>query len=90
MNIKELVMIYYGSHCYDVQKGAFSVATKTKVPVVPITLIGTGKIMPAGSEITVNPGNVKIIIHKPIEGGDAEALCNAARSTISCSLDAQC
>ncbi|XP_031388641.1 1-acyl-sn-glycerol-3-phosphate acyltransferase LPAT1, chloroplastic isoform X2 [Punica granatum] len=69
------------------KKGAFSIAAKTKVPVVPITLIGTGKIMPAGNEITVNPGNVKIIIHKPIEGSDAEALSNEARATISRALD---
>lgn len=64
-------------------------ATKTKVPVVPMTLIGTGKIMPTGSEITVNPGNVKLIIHKPIQGNDAETLCNAARNTISHTLDVQ-
>ncbi|KAK4763238.1 hypothetical protein SAY86_009006 [Trapa natans] len=69
------------------KKGAFSVATKTKVPVVPITLIGTGIIMPAGSEITLNPGIVKVIIHKPIEGSDAETLCNTARNTISHTLD---
>lgn len=71
----------------DVQKGAFSIAAKTKVPVVPITLIGTGKIMPAGSENIVNPGNVKVIVHRPIEGSNPEALCNEARSAIACTLD---
>lgn len=74
----------------DVQKGAFSVAVKTKVPVVPITLIGTGKIMPAGSEITVNSGNVKVLIHEPIQGSNPETLSNEARSTISQTLNVQC
>ncbi|KAK4784351.1 hypothetical protein SAY86_018719 [Trapa natans] len=71
------------------KKGAFSLATKTKIPVVPITLGGTGKVMPAGREISMNPGIVKVIIHKPIEGNDAETLCNMARKMISHTLDVQ-
>ncbi|KAF3450181.1 hypothetical protein FNV43_RR06261 [Rhamnella rubrinervis] len=68
------------------KKGAFSVAAKTKVPVVPITLIGTGKLMPAGMEGILNSGSVKVVIHKPIEGSDPEILCNATRSIISAQL----
>ncbi|KAL3746278.1 hypothetical protein ACJRO7_015266 [Eucalyptus globulus] len=73
----------------DFKKGAFSVAAKTRVPVVPMTLIGTGKIMPAGHEHIVNSGSVKVVIHKPIEGGDAETLRNEARSTIAKVLNSQ-
>lgn len=65
------------------KKGAFSVAAKTKVPVVPITLIGTGKIMPAGMEGILNFGSVKVIIHKPIEGSDPQVLCNESRNIIA-------
>ncbi|CAH8351258.1 unnamed protein product [Eruca vesicaria subsp. sativa] len=36
----------------------------TRVPVVPITLMGTGKIMPTGSEGILNHGSVRVIIHK--------------------------
>ncbi|KAI4380078.1 hypothetical protein MLD38_006306 [Melastoma candidum] len=36
----------------EFKKGAFTIAAKTKVPVVPITLIGTGRIMPAGHEVS--------------------------------------
>ncbi|KAF3322276.1 1-acyl-sn-glycerol-3-phosphate acyltransferase 1 [Carex littledalei] len=68
------------------KKGAFSVAAKTGVPIVPMTLLGTGKLMPAGKEGIINSGSVKVIIHKPIEGNDAEALCNEARSIIAESL----
>ena len=67
----------------NMQRGAFSVAAKVGVPVVPITLIGTGKIMPAGFEGILNPGSVKVIIHKPIEGSDAAVLCNEARNAIA-------
>ncbi|GFS31440.1 phospholipid/glycerol acyltransferase family protein [Actinidia rufa] len=64
-------------------KGAFSIAAKTKVPVVPITIIGTGKIMPSGREGILNPGSVRIVIHKPIEGNNADMLCNEARNVIA-------
>ncbi|XP_010447697.1 PREDICTED: 1-acyl-sn-glycerol-3-phosphate acyltransferase 1, chloroplastic [Camelina sativa] len=69
------------------KKGAFSVAAKTGVPVVPITLMGTGKIMPTGSEGILNHGEVRVIIHKPIHGSKADVLCKEARSKIAESMD---
>lgn len=68
------------------QKGAFSVAAKTGVPVVPITLLGTGKLMPAGMEGMLNPGSVKVIVHRPIEGNDANTLCCESRNAIANAL----
>ncbi|CAM6117018.1 unnamed protein product [Calypogeia fissa] len=68
------------------KKGAFNVATKGNVPVVPIALIGTGKLMPNGLESTLRPGRVKVIIHPPIQGGNADELCNEARDTIAQTL----
>ncbi|KAG5032458.1 hypothetical protein AAZX31_06G206500 [Glycine max] len=65
------------------KKGAFSVAAKTNAPVVPISLIGTGQIMPAGKEGIVNLGSVKVVIHKPIVGKDPDMLCKEARKTIA-------
>lgn len=67
----------------NVQKGAFSIAAKTNAPVVPITLIGTGQIMPAGREGIVNFGSVKVVIHKPIDGNNPDVLCKEARKTIA-------
>ncbi|XP_043702946.1 1-acyl-sn-glycerol-3-phosphate acyltransferase BAT2, chloroplastic-like [Telopea speciosissima] len=64
------------------KKGAFSVAAKTGAPVVPITLLGTGNLMPAGMEVTLNSGSVKVVIHKPIVGNNPEILCEKARNTI--------
>ncbi|KAF2310397.1 hypothetical protein GH714_009064 [Hevea brasiliensis] len=70
-------------------KGAFSVAAKTRVPIVPITLIGTGKIMPPGMEGILNFGSVRIVIHKPVEGSDPEVLCSEVRNTIADVLEQQ-
>lgn len=60
---------------------------KTGVPVVPITLTGTGKIMPAGMEGILNPGSVKVFIHEPIQGSDPAVLCKEAREIIAKDLD---
>nr|CAB3494300.1 unnamed protein product [Digitaria exilis] len=68
------------------KRGAFSVATKTGAPVIPITLIGTGKLMPSGMEGILNSGSVKVIIHRPIKGNDAETLCSEARNVIADTL----
>lgn len=65
------------------KKGAFSVASKCGVPVVPITLFGTGKIMPLGMESRLYPGSVKVVIQKPIYGKNTEELCNEARNIIA-------
>lgn len=65
------------------KKGAFSIAAKTGVPVVPITLIGTGKIMPPGMERELNPGRVKVVVHPCIIGNNADELCNEARNIIA-------
>ncbi|KAL8153491.1 hypothetical protein V2J09_011251 [Rumex salicifolius] len=71
------------------KKGAFSVAAKSRVPVVPITLHGTGNIMPAGKEHLVNSGSVKVVIHRPLESKDPVELCNEARKVIARSLDCE-
>ena len=75
-------MTFYNYH----QRGAFSVAAKTGVPVIPITLLGTGKLMPPGMEGNLNPGSVKVIIHRQVEGDNAEKLCSDARNVIADTL----
>ncbi|GAX80248.1 hypothetical protein CEUSTIGMA_g7686.t1 [Chlamydomonas eustigma] len=73
------------------KKGAFSVAVKAGVDVIPITLLGTGAMMPAGAEGVLRPGRVKIVVHPPIPtvGRDADEVCNEARSIIAQSLPKQ-
>uniref|UniRef100_A0A7C9F0B2 1-acyl-sn-glycerol-3-phosphate acyltransferase n=1 Tax=Opuntia streptacantha TaxID=393608 RepID=A0A7C9F0B2_OPUST len=71
------------------KKGAFSVAAKTGVPVVPMTIMGTGNIMPAGKEGLLNPGSVKVVVHPILVGSDAQELCNRARRVIADTLGEQ-
>ncbi|GJP53347.1 hypothetical protein CLOM_g12506 [Closterium sp. NIES-68] len=107
----------------DFKKGAFSIAAKAGVPVVPITLIGTGALMPSGLESTLaatstlpplpplaalpapadssssptslatksaSPGTkggvVRVVVHPPIVGSDADKLCEQARGVIASTL----
>lgn len=73
----DLCLIYILS-----QKGAFSIATKAKMPIVPITLVGTGKLMPSGKEGSLRSGGVKIIVHPPITGTDPNQLMADSREII--------
>ncbi|CAI5949509.1 unnamed protein product [Closterium sp. NIES-64] len=106
------------------QKGAFSIAAKAGVPVVPITLIGTGALMPSGLESTLaatstlpplpplaalpapadsstsstaslatksgslgtKGGVVRVVVHPPITGTDADKLCEQSRAVIASTL----
>jgi len=47
------------------KRGAFSLASKAEVPVVPLTINGTFTIMPKGS-FSVVPANISVVIGKPI------------------------
>ena len=66
-----IIIFPEGTRSYDgmlqpFKKGGFTLAMRAKIPIVPITLIGTGKVMQKGTR-KVHPGNIKIIIDKPIE-----------------------
>ena len=47
------------------KRGAFNIAVRAGVPVVPLTVNGSFRIMPKGS-IIIHPGNVEIVLGKPI------------------------
>ena len=58
-------------------------AAKGGVPVVPITLIGSGKLMPNGLEYTLRPGVIKMVVLPPIRSNNADELCNESRKVIA-------
>ncbi|KAK9808433.1 hypothetical protein WJX73_004860 [Symbiochloris irregularis] len=68
------------------KKGAFSVAAKAQVPVIPVTLMGTGAIMPGGKELRMYPGNVHVIIHPRVQPKQADTMMQEARRAIASSL----
>jgi 1-acyl-sn-glycerol-3-phosphate acyltransferase len=47
------------------KRGAFSVAVKAGVPVVPLIINGTFNILPKGS-LNVRPANIFVVLEKPI------------------------
>ena len=47
------------------KQGMFHLAIKSGVPITPISIIGSGDIMPKRS-LKVNPGTIKMVIDKPI------------------------
>lgn len=74
------------------KKGAFSVAVKAKAPVVPVTLVGTGDVMPSGREGEMYARDVTIVVHPPIatdSGASAAAVCAAARAAVASALPAE-
>jgi 1-acyl-sn-glycerol-3-phosphate acyltransferase len=57
------------------KRGAFRMALDLGVPILPMTIIGTREILPAGSR-DLRPGRVRLVIHSPIQtaGRDLEHL----------------
>ncbi|MBN1462599.1 MAG: 1-acyl-sn-glycerol-3-phosphate acyltransferase [Paludibacteraceae bacterium] len=51
------------------KRGAFSIATDIKLPIVPMTIIGAYERMSRHTFI-VTPGKIKLIIHTPIESNN--------------------
>ena len=75
----------------DFKKGAFRMALDLDIPILPITILGTGKILPPKTR-RLFPGRAKLIIHPPIslEGFDLdhiEDLMDATRAIIQVGLD---
>ena len=68
------------------KKGAFSVAAKAKVPVVPITLKGAGSLMPNTREYLLYPGKVEVIIHPAIPPSNADTMMREAFEAVAGAL----
>jgi len=68
------------------KQGTFYLAIQSGAPVVPISIIGSGEIMPKRS-LRIKPGRIKLVIDKPIETKDytlenRQELINKVRSVI--------
>ena len=56
-----------GDKTGEFKAGSFKLATKSKVPVIPVTMNGSYKIMEHGNGPWIRPANVEVTIHAPIE-----------------------
>ncbi len=66
--------------------GSFKLATKSKAPIIPVTIDGSYKIMEAGHN-NITPSHIRLIIHEPVytEGltrDEAAELPEIVRKTI--------
>jgi len=74
------------------RKGAFRVAVDRKLPVLPMTVVGTREMLPAGS-LRIRPGCARLVIHPPIQPGEGRIdeavteLCTRTRSAIAAPLE---
>ena len=50
------------------KKGAFRIAVSEQLPVLPVTLLGTGDVLPAKT-LRLFPAHVRVVIHPVIEPG---------------------
>lgn len=48
------------------KKGAFRMAVDFQMPILPVSIVGTHRILPAGT-MRLRPGPAKLVIHSPIE-----------------------
>jgi len=53
------------------KRGAFNLAVTAGVPVVPLTINGTFRILPK-STMTIHPGRVEVVLEQPIEVGSEQ------------------
>lgn len=70
------------------KKGPFYLAMETCAPVVPVTIRGTGRLMPKGS-LKVRPGTVRVIFHAPLDPAryaTREDLMEAVRESIQSAI----
>ncbi|MEA2085198.1 MAG: lysophospholipid acyltransferase family protein [Thermodesulfobacteriota bacterium] len=66
------------------KKGAFALAVETGYPVVPVCILGSGRVLSPGEHF-FSPGQVKLIIHGPVypdTHGDKQQSITALRDNV--------
>jgi len=71
--------------------GAFRIAMSEQLPILPVTLAGTGDVLPSKT-LRLFPGRIRVIIHPAIEAAkegpdNLRDLMNRARDTIASGLN---
>ena len=67
------------------KKGSNLIASRSKTPMIPVTIIGSGDIIKKGS-VSITPGPIRVVISPPIEPSndkkENEAILESIRGTI--------
>jgi len=70
------------------KKGPFYLAKDSGAPCIPVSIVGTEKILPWGS-MRIHPGTAHVIFHPPVDPADyttRDELSDAVRAIISSAL----
>ena len=73
------------------KKGPFYLAMESGVPVVPVTLVGTRRILPKRS-FSIRKGEATVVFHPPLDPrqfSDRDALLSAVHDSIESALSAE-
>ena len=65
--------------------GAFKLAIETRLPILPVTVVGTAKLLSPFKAVQLSPGNIQCYIDKAIDVGindDVELLKEKVRNTM--------
>jgi 1-acyl-sn-glycerol-3-phosphate acyltransferase len=65
----------------DFKRGIFILAEKSEADIVPVSISGTFKLMPRGT-LKVKPGNVNVVIGKPMGFRKEKEFLNEVRNVI--------
>jgi 1-acyl-sn-glycerol-3-phosphate acyltransferase len=76
----------WGESVAPFKRGPFLLAQRARVPIVPVTIIGSHRLLPRGSAV-VTPGTMRMIIHTPLDYDcykdlDLEEVATRLRTTI--------
>ena len=71
----------------EFKNGAFKMAFKTGSPVIPLSIVGAGKMQPTHWMFPIGPASkygVKVVVHDPVEseGRTEEELAEAVRAAM--------
>jgi 1-acyl-sn-glycerol-3-phosphate acyltransferase len=83
-------------HVSRFKGGSFLLAIEAGLPVVPIAIVGTWKVMPK-NRLRTEPADVTLIVHDPIPapaierptGRDAKAFADRARAVVAATVEAR-
>ena len=75
------------------KKGAFIMALRARVPIVPVTIIGSAAVQPPGI-FAMKPGRIRVVFHDPIPTADMgledrDRLIDLTRKAIASALPAE-
>ena len=76
---------------HEFKKGGFVTAVRWKIPILPVTVNGSRRVLPKGS-LVVKPGNIQVVIGDPIDTSDytndtVQELIDKTRQAVMANFD---